>query len=115
MNKKAKLNQAMIGGVVFSIVALVVLFVVLSVLIPEAQTAGDTMNDSNRCDSVGCFYNSSATPTCSFNSTLQTTACGNNANTIPLSSLFASSGVVFVIVMAIMLIIIIGAFLKKKK
>jgi len=111
MDKKAKLNQGMLTAVVFSIVALVVLFVVLSTLIPEAQTAGDSMNDSNRCADVGCYYNGSATPTCSLNATNQTLACGNSVNAIPLSSLFGGQGVLFVIVMAVMLILVIGAFL----
>jgi len=113
MDKQGKINQGMLTKVVVSIVSLVVLFLILASLVPTAQTAGNAMNDSNRCATVGCFYNSSATPTCSLNATAQTTNCGNAANSIPLSSLLGGSGVVFVILMASFLIVIIGAFLKK--
>ena len=63
LNKRAALSTKMLAGAIESIVLLVVILLLYSVLVPEAQTAGDTLNASG----------------------------------VPLGSLFASNGVVFVI------------------
>ena len=62
MYKKA---QAKINKVIFVativIISVVILMSLYDALVPEVQTAGDSMNDSNRCATVGCFYNASMT------------------------------------------------------
>jgi len=81
LNKRAALSTKMLAGAIESIVLLVVILLLYSVLVPEAQTAGDTLNASG----------------------------------VPLGSLFASNGVVFVIIMAALILVIIAAFLKFNK
>lgn len=108
-----KLNSNIITAAVSTIVVLIVLFTAYSTIVPTAGTAGDDLGDEARCGDVGCFYNSSATETCSLNSTEQTTACGSNYQ-VPLSGLFSSSGVIFIIIMSALLIVIVKGIMTKK-
>jgi len=73
--KTDTINKAIMG-----IILLVVLFQLYATLVPEAQTAGDTLNSSG----------------------------------VPLGSLFASGGVVFVIIMAALIILVVNSFVNKK-
>jgi uncharacterized membrane protein len=73
--KTDTINKAIMG-----IILLVVLFQLYATLVPEAQTAGDTLNSSG----------------------------------VPLGSLFASGGVVFVIIMAALIILVVNSFMNKK-
>jgi len=81
--KKSKkgISENYITSIIIGLVLVVVLFLVLADLVPQAQTAGDTLNSSG----------------------------------VPLGSLFASNGVIFVVIMAGVLIVVIYAFLKFKK
>ena len=80
-SKTAALGTNVLNTAITAIVLLVVLFLLYAELVPEAQTAGDTLNTSG----------------------------------VPLGSLFASSGVVFVIIMAALIILVVKAFLPKGK
>ena len=116
-NKKGKLGVNTLNSAILVIVVLVVLFAAYAAIIPEAQTAGDSLNDSNRCESVSCFYNATRTTTaCTANNATagDTVICGTQANSIPLGGLFSGTGVVFVIVMAALLIIVVKGFMKAK-
>lgn len=93
-------------------IGLVVLLAIVAELAPEAREAGDELNDSNICNNNGCFYNSS-TSVCQVNSS-NTAGC-ENANSVPLGSLFGGSGVVMVLIMAAVFIGIIYAVRLKKK
>ncbi|MBD3234003.1 MAG: hypothetical protein GF315_09805 [candidate division Zixibacteria bacterium] len=77
---KKGIGMGQIGKYIGAIIGIVVLFLLLADLVPEAQTAGDTLNESG----------------------------------VPLGSLFASSGVLFVIIMAGVLLFVVGYFWKKK-
>ena len=115
------LNTRIINSAVIAIVVIVVLFTLYSVLVPEAQTAGSSMNDSSRCEAVGCDYNQSGRPagdgiTCyNTTSTISNASCPNAANSIPLGGLFNASGIVFVIIMAALLILTVKGLLTKTK
>ena len=123
MNKKGqvKLNQKIEAGAIL-IILVVVIFNLYSALVPEAQTAGDKLNDSNRCSAVGCFFNQSAGVTgnlqgCRANSSPEAnkSACGSSLQTIPLSSLFRSSGIVFLLIMVGLLLTLLKIILPKGK
>ena len=76
-SKKGKLSTGMLNSAILGIILLVVIFQLYAELVPEAQTAGDTLNASG----------------------------------VPLGSLFAASGVVFVIIMAALIILIVKSFM----
>ena len=79
LNKTGKLSTSMVNTAILAIVLLTVLFQLYAQLVPEAQTAGDTLNASG----------------------------------VPLGSLFTSSGVVFVIIMAALIIVVVRSFMTK--
>jgi len=79
-SKKGALSTGMINTAILAIVLLVVLFKLYSVLVPEAQTAGDELNESG----------------------------------VPFGSLFTSSGVVFIVIMAALIIVVVKSFLSGK-
>ena len=113
LNKKGKLNFNILNSAVLVIVILVVLFSAYAAIIPEAQTGGDSLGDSEVCAASSCTYNASGSPsTCQWNTT-NTSECPNDYDYIPLSSLFSSTGVVFVVVMAALLVLVIQSFMKK--
>ena len=112
LNKKGKLGTNMLNTVVLGIVVLVVLFASYAAIIPEAQTAGDSMNDSIRCVDVGCVYTASLT--CINGTGVSNITCQEQAQSIPLSGLFSGTGVIFVIVMAALLILVVKGFMSSK-
>lgn len=119
-SKDAKFNTALVTVAVIGIVFLVILLTVYSVLIPEAQTAGDSLNISVRCADAGCFYNTSndnstVGVSCIESSALTNNTCATQLDAIPLATLFSGTGVVFVIIMATLIILIVRAYLKKIK
>lgn len=114
LGRKGKLTTAVLSSVIIMIVMLVVIFLTYSEVVPEAQAAGDTLNVSSRCASVGCFYNTTAaTPFCALNTTDMST-CDQSAYEVPLSGLFGGTGIVFLIVMAALLILVVKSFISKK-
>ena len=112
-DKRGKISSALINQAILGIIIIVILFQAYAALVPEAQSAGDMMNDSNRCIDVGCFYNGTSS-TC-FGLANESILCPTNANTIPLGGIFSGSGVVFIIIMAALVIVVIRSFLKKGK
>jgi len=81
LRKTGAIGTGTINTAILAIVLLTVLFQLYSVLVPEAQTAGNTLNSSG----------------------------------VPLGNLFVSSGVVFVIIMAALLILVVKSFMGGKK
>jgi len=77
MYKKGKIGTGMLNTAILGLVLVTVLFQLYAQLVPEAQTAGDTLNASG----------------------------------VPLGSLFTSSGVVFVIIMAALIILVVKSFM----
>lgn len=80
-NKKGALSIGVLNSAILGIVLVTVLFLLYAQLVPEAQTAGDTLN----------------------------------ATGVPLGDLFTSTGVVFIIIMAALIILVVKAFLPGKK
>ena len=121
-NKKAQTLGKKIEAGAIIIIIVVVLFLIYAEMVPEAQTAGDKLNASNRCEAVGCFYNTTTSANSSFEGD-----CANNASDsrlacedplgsgVPLGGLFKSSGIVFLIIMVGLLIIILKQVLPKGK
>jgi len=77
MYKKGKIGTGMLNTAILGLVLVTVLFQLYAQLVPEAQSAGDTLNASG----------------------------------VPLGSLFTSSGVVFVIIMAALIILVVKSFM----
>ena len=116
-----KINQKMINGAILFILVLVVLFKVLASTIPLAQDEATLLGDESRCESaLGCYYNTTNAKDggeCSLSEVLQNESCVGDYEDakIPLSSLFSSSGVVFLIIMVSFLLIVLTSFLGNKK
>jgi len=117
LNKKGKFGTNTLNTVVLGIVVLVVLFASYAAIIPEAQTAGDSMNESVLCAANACFYNASRTVDCTANNVTPWDVNNSCAkpSAIPLSGLFSGTGVVFVIVMAALLILVVKGFMSSNK
>lgn len=122
MNKKGqlKLNKT-IEIALLIILTVVILFSLYAALIPEVQTAGDSLNDSNRCNTIGCFYNTSARGVevsgCRINASIEgnLTACPSNLQTIPLASLFKGGGIVVLLLIVTLILVIIKTVMPKGK
>ncbi len=104
-NRKGQFDKK-VTVVVTVIISIVVLFQIFASLVPEAQTAGDSLNVSNRCIDSGCFYNTTTatqsgfTGDCSINTSGERTGCTNQLGQgIPLSGIFGSRGIVIVLLM----------------
>lgn len=122
-NRKGKVNfnKSITTGVIL-VISIVVLLTIWSELMPEAQVAGDSMNDSNRCNTAGCFYNGSITDVTSASSPCRSnasvdpavkadgtggdnsTSCTADFTTIPLSSLFGGKGIIILMLMVLALV-----------
>ncbi len=104
MDKKGQIGKK-IEVVVIVIITIVVLFQIFAGIVPEAQSAGDTMSDDTICQNTGCVVNSSLTPTCQTNRSQQgfglnsSVGCTAPLQNIPLASLFGSSGIVILLLM----------------
>jgi hypothetical protein len=98
---------------ILGLIIIVILFSAFSEILPEAQDAGDSMNNTARCiaaQGVWCNTNcSGGTPANCSSSTLQA------YDEVPLNGLFSSGGVVFIIVMASLLVAVVIGFFKNKK
>ncbi len=130
-NRKGAVNfDKTINTGVIIIISIVLLLALYASLIPEAQKAGDSMNDSNRCSAVGCFYNSSITAvtpasnSCRSNASpdisVQTfgdnsTACTADLQSIPFSRLFGGQGIIITLLMVVALLVGLSVVLGKGK
>ncbi len=109
MDRKGQIDKK-INAVVIIIISIVVLFQIFAGIVPEAQSAGDTMSDDTICVNAGCIVNTSLTPDCQSNRSPQgfggnsSGACGVALQNIPLASLFGSSGLIILILMAFLFI-----------
>ncbi len=120
-SRKGQINKK-IEVVVIIIISIVVLFQIFAGIVPEAQSAGDTMNSSNRCEAVGCFFNTTTAEESGFEGD-----CGNNASSarigcsdplgdgIPLSALFSSSGILILLLMVALFLGALRIVLPKSK
>lgn len=111
-NKKA-INTKMW---ITAIVGAIVLFLVMASLMPEVQTAGDSMNATNTCTAQGGYWNHTGTSTyeCQNESGYPGTRLDGYTGSLPLASLFGSSGVAVLIIMVSIFIVVVYYWLKKK-
>ncbi len=95
------------------VIGVVILMSAAAVLLPELNSAG--LNSSDLCASASCFYNSSRSVDCTGTNTTptDTAECTTAGGTMPLSSLFNTSGIMplvfgaVVIIMAILFLLLI--------
>ncbi len=114
-SKSAKLNTGVLNTAILVIVLLVVLFQIYASVVPEAQSAGDSMNASNLCAKAGGVYGSNATTSVAcFTDATNVTILAKGA-AIPLGGLLGGGGVVFVIIMASVVILVVKSFMKGGK
>lgn len=91
------------------VVGILIILNIASDTIPTAQTAGNSMNDSNRCADVGCYYNASdqsgytVTVDNCVTAEGSNTSCTQSAREIPLGNLFGGNGFVFILAMVAIL------------
>ncbi len=107
-------DNSIIAKVTLSIVGIVILLSVFASLVPITQSAGDDLGDENQCTRTGCFFNATSNATTSD----CTTQAGNSitcatSTGIPLSTLFAGGGVLFLIVMAGLFLLVLKGQLPK--
>ena len=103
-DKKGQIRTK-INTVLIVIITIVVLFQVFAALVPEAQSAGTQLGDAERCSVGGGFFNSSQSLCLNGTGVVDTDLVAFEA--IPISSLFASSGVVILLLMVALLLIVI--------
>jgi len=117
-SKKGKISTTVINSAVLVLVLLTVLFQVYANMMPTAQEAGNELNDSNRCEDAGCYYNDSRTVVCTLSNVTgeDTTVCADTAavNGIPFASLFSGTGIVFLIIMAALIVLVVKNTLSTK-
>ena len=97
------------------IVGLLILFSIASALLPEAQSAGDGLSDTNLCNNNGCFYNATQATPCTASAGDQATACPQGTSSFPLSSLFSGTGVLFLIISAALVFLVLGSVYNKRR
>ena len=101
--------------IVTILISIVVVFYLVGAILPEAQEVGDTFGVDNQynCQAVSCYWNASATD-CVSNNSATSTDCTETIPRIPLSGLFAGSGVVFLLVSICVLLWVIALVRKNK-
>ncbi len=112
-SKSGVLKPNILNTAILALVLLVVLFQIYATLVPTAGAAGDSMGDSATCSSSGGFFNSSQ-QLC-LNGTGPADTAQVSFQSIPLSSLFAGTGIVFLIIMAALIILVVRSFLPGTK
>lgn len=113
-NKKAKLSSMMVEKMMVVILIIVVIFSAYSSIVPTAQEAGNELNNTNRCNTNGYYWNYTS-DVCEISETNVTEVGSVTYGAVPLSGLFSANGIVFVILMAALIIIIVRQVMAKGK
>ena len=92
------------------LITLVIIFYLFSYITPEAQIAGDRLGAENdaSCSAVGCYWNETGVDQCVNDSATPSGDCAVTPPTMPLAGLFASSGIVFLLIAIALLLFVIG-------
>ncbi len=112
LKSKKGLTTQIITSAIIALIVLIVLFQIYATVVPTAQTAGDSLGDATACTNAGGFFNT--TQSACLNGTGPADTGTVNFSSIPLSGLFAGTGVVFVIVIAALIILVIKAIIDKR-
>ena len=106
-----------ITAVLLVIIALIVVFSIVSSTSDDLTDAGHSVDKANSCnrnkDSTGVTLVFNNTDSLCYNTTGVDTKLGSTLTTLPLNNLFAANGIVFLILMAGVLLMIIMMVLKK--
>lgn len=111
--------MAKIKGMAWAIglfLGVILVFTIAGNLIPTATVTGDALGTDNQgnCQAVGCYWNESGTDQCVNTSTAPSGDCAVTPPTLPLASLFGSSGIVFILIsIALLLFVLARAKMKK--
>jgi len=93
-------------------ILLVVLISAIAVILPTVDTGAAKMSDEERCGTATGIYNTSNAITCH---TAANSSVAVSYLSLPLSGLFATGGVMILIIIAAFLIITIGSAFKTGK
>ena len=109
-------DMSMFSKYAMILIVAIVGFSLFAALYPEASAAGDGVGDEGMCEDSSCFYNASRTVDCTASNETSddTTACaatGYSTGGFPLGGLFASGGIVFIVIAASILML----YLKKSR
>lgn len=91
------------------IIGVIILVSIFAALVPEVNNAGDQLNQSNQCNGLGgCLFNATNSSVAPCREAAdQANACPSGGNeVVPLSGLFASNGVITLIVLALLVFIV---------
>ena len=110
-SKKGKLSSQMVNTAILGIAILVVLFKLYAELVPEAGAVGDEMGDAEGCVTRGGGIWNSSDVNCRLSTVDNATVIAPETYEIPLSGLFSSSGLVFIIIMASLVVVVVKAFM----
>jgi len=108
---RMKMSTKLVTGLMVGIFVIIIIFQAWAAIMPEAQTAGDSMNNSVACTAAGGFYNVSEVD-CQVNTTNVTSI---DYSPIPLGGLFSGTGIVFIIIMAALIIWVVKGAMPPKK
>lgn len=107
---------ALFSSLLLSVIFVIGIFNITSAGVPVIQTAGDSLNDTNLCNTAGCFYNASVTPSCANSSLNQSLiACPTGQHSAQFNTFFGGSGIIILAIMAMIVIGIIGFVLLLSK
>ncbi len=118
LNKSGQVKlSGIINTVIVLVVSIVVLFTLFQNLVPEAQSAGTQFSDATKCSDVGCFFNTSLSPACVNNSSIEgsTQSCPQDVQTVPLAGLFGSQGIIILLLMVFLFLIVIRLTLRRER
>ncbi len=114
LSKKGQIKGKFMSNVITAIVFLVILFAGYAAIIPEIQSAGNSLNESNMCVSIGCVYNVSPIgPNTACLEITQEFPC-ERENIIPLANLFGTTGIALLVIMAGLILLIFKRYSIKK-
>lgn len=120
-SKKGILTPKFISSAFLLLIVVVILFQVYADVIPEAQAAGNSLNESIQCTSNRCFFNATGNTTtgirCFAVEGEENVGCATSSthSAIPFAGLFSGTGIVFLIIMAALLILVVKAYFSNKK
>jgi len=111
-----KINEKFVSSALMVIILFIVGFSIYAELTPELASAGQELNDSNRCSDAGCYYyeNYSATSPCRNNNSAESYACAYDS--VPLSGVFnGTNSIAILVVIVAFLVVVVRSLIKSKK
>lgn len=108
-----------INFTVLAIIAVLAVVILMTAAVPLLAAMNNSgLSPTDRCEDSGCFYNASRTIDCTATNTTPTDTgtCTEVGSTMPLSSMFASDGVMPLVFGAVVIILsILGMIMIVRK